>query len=141
MTAIKPDFSSREALDDRIWWAMCDVEMSFPVSLNEADLTKPFVYDRRYGVFYVNIGMHVFAMALLLAWDQGVHKYMRIDYKPLGISDFMGGDACAYSDYFLENTKGTCYLPSLSKTIKAGAKCNLNDMELDYFYPVDYLDN
>ena len=120
---------------------MCDVGFSRPVPLNEADLNKPFVYDRRYGVFYVGFGKHPFAMALLLAWDKGVNSYIDIDHKAIGISDFESSEASPYSDYYLANTQGTCYLSTQSKTVKAGAKGNLNSMELDYFFPVDYLDN
>ena len=134
-----PDFSSKDSLKDEFWWAMCDAGMSLPVPLRKADLSKEFVYDRRYGVFHCDFGKHQSVMALLLAWDHGVHNYLRIDYKSLNIGEFGKSDACSYADYYLENTKGTCFLSSQSETIKVGRKCNLNGLELDYFTPVQYL--
>lgn len=75
----QPDFTSKETLDDKFWYSMCDYNMGFPVPLNEADLTQPFVYYRKYGVFYVGAGQHHFALSLLLAWEFGVKNYLRID--------------------------------------------------------------
>lgn len=54
---------------DEQWWAMCDAHMSLPVPLAKADLTKPFVYERRFGLFYVPFGFHHRAMSLLLAFQ------------------------------------------------------------------------
>src|SRR5882672_2654102 len=50
-----------------LWNRFCDARMSFPVPLHESDLTKPFIYDRAYGVFYVAFGHHQVAMHTLLA--------------------------------------------------------------------------
>lgn len=119
---------------------MCDSGISFPVPIDEADLSRSFVYDRRYGVFYVTFGRHHFAMALLLVWDLGVYNYLHIDYEKLGISEFRSDDIYEYSDYFLSKTKGTCYKSSQAKSIKAGQRGNLNERESDYFVMVDYLD-
>jgi hypothetical protein len=135
---LKPDFSSKDAIQDEFWWAMCDAGMSFPVPLRKADLSKEFVYDRRYGVFHCNFGKHQFVMALLLAWDQGVKNYLDIDHKKLNISDWGKREIYNFADYYLENTKGTCFLSSQSKSIKVGKKGNLNSMELDYFSPIHY---
>jgi hypothetical protein len=68
---IKPDFTSMDTLDDVIWCVMCDQQMSMPVQLIDADLSIPFIYDRRYGVFPVSNGHHQNAMATILAWDNG----------------------------------------------------------------------
>jgi hypothetical protein len=132
-------FESKESLKDEIWWSMCDAGMSFPVPLRKADLSKEFLYDRRYGVFYCDYGKHQFAMAQILAWDLGEENYLDIDYKSLGFSDFSRRDIYKYSDYYLTNTKGTCFLSSVSNSIKVGKKGNLNSNELDYFYPIQYI--
>lgn len=136
---IKPNFQTNDSLKDELWWAMCDAGMSRPVKLVNADLSKEFLYDRRYGVFYCQFGKHQFAMALLLAWDLGVENYLDIDHIKLGVSDWAAREVSTFADYFLENTKGTCFKSSVGKSIKSGKIGNLNSMELDYFYPVDYL--
>lgn len=138
---ITPDFSSVHTLQGECWWAMCDVGMSFPVPLAKADLTKEFVYDRRYGVFHCGFGKHQHVMSLLLAWDQGVDNYLKIDHKKLNLSDWEAGEASSYADYYLINTKGTCFLSSQSESIFVGKRGNLNGMESDYLAPVKYLIN
>ena len=45
--------------------------MSDPVPLSIADLTRPFVYERQYGVIYVPGGYHPSAMSFLLALQLG----------------------------------------------------------------------
>ena len=138
MTKITPNFRD---LQDKIWWKMYDCNMSRPVQLNKADLSKPFLYDRRYGVFYVGFAHHRFAMALLLSLDYGEYDYLDLDHTQFGISDFRKIDVHGYADYYIENTEGTCYRSSLSDNVIAGKKGHLNSNELDYFYPVDYLIN
>ncbi|PTH79063.1 hypothetical protein [Aeromonas veronii] len=138
--SLKPDFSSKENLDRKIWWAMCDAHMSMPRKLAEADLSKPFVYDRRYGVFYVPFGCHSMAMATILAWDLGVYSYMDIDNKAIGISDFRASCSTAFSDYYLENTPGTCFKSSISKQVISGKPAGLNNQEKCFFGDIAYLD-
>ena len=136
---IKPNFKTSDSLKDELWWAMCDAGMSRPVKLTKADLSKEFLYDRRYGVFYCQFGKHQFAMALLLAWDLGAENYLDIDHSKLGISDWRSRECSTFADYFLENTKGTCFKSSVGKTVKVGKRGNLSNMELDFFGCVDYL--
>jgi hypothetical protein len=59
---------------DEQWWSMCDAHMSLPIPLAKADLQQPFVYERRYGVFYVPSGQHQNAMSILLAFHHGLTK-------------------------------------------------------------------
>lgn len=141
MKPIKPNFKCRDSIQDELWWAMCDAGMSFPVPLRKADLSRPFLYDRRYGVFYCGFAKHQFAMALLLAWDNGVEDFFDIDHEKLGVSQWESRRPSAFADYYLENTKGTCFKSAVGKSIKAGKKGNLNGLEIDYFGMVDYLAN
>ena len=50
---------------------MVDCYVSDPVPLDEADLSKPFVYDREWGIFYVPSGYHQSVQCMLLAWKKG----------------------------------------------------------------------
>lgn len=136
---IKPDFSSRTTVEKEIWWKMVDFGLSMPVPLHKADLTKPFVYDRSFGVFYVPAAKHQSAMSLLLAWQLGKQNYLDIEPSDIDIHECNLSDTGVLSDYYLEHTKGTCFLSSVSKKIKAGKKGNLNSDELDCFGMVDYL--
>lgn len=58
-------------ITDEMNWAMVDCYVSDPVPLNEADLSKPFVYDREWGIFYVPSGYHQSVQCMLLAWRKG----------------------------------------------------------------------
>lgn len=136
---INIDFSDTDNIPDEYWHAMCYAGLSTPIPLNEADLSQPFVYYRKYGVFYVPPQKHPFALALLLAWEEGVNDYLNIDNNKLGIPEFRKIDVYSYSDYFLENYPGTCYMSSVNKKIRVGKKGNLNSNEIDYFYPIEYL--
>ena len=66
--------------------------MSKPVSLFDADLSKPFVYQRGAGVFYVSPGYHQHAMALLMALNHNlscgidIAEQLELDY-PCGVAD------------------------------------------------------
>jgi hypothetical protein len=134
---IVPNFTSRETIEDRIWWKMCDYNMGMPVPLNKADLSESFVYDRKFGVFPVGRCYHQFVMATLQAWNLGKEDYLDIEKEEVG-SKRHHFDVYDISDFYLTNTVGTCYLSSISSTVQAGKKGNLNSRELDYFYPVRY---
>lgn len=108
---------------DEQWWAMCDAHMSLPVPLAEADVTKPFVYDRRWGLFYVPFGQHQFAMSILLAFHQGsTDAIATADALGLSYSD---GSA----DYWLEKTPGAAFRSSVGKKVQAGPRGNLTVIE------------
>lgn len=120
-------------ITDQMWNAMCNAKMSLPVPILEADLSKPFVYDRSYGVFYVPSGSHQIAMSLLLAWNMNEKNGVRIAER-LGVP-YSHGTA----DYYLENVEGTAFLSSVGKSVIAGKKNNLNETEKDCFGNIKYL--
>lgn len=97
-----------------MWWKMCDVHMSRPVPLHEADLTRPFIYERSWGVSYVPSGFHQVAMSLLLAFQHGLLHGIDVSEK-LKL-DFSSGTA----DYWLEHSPGAAFLSSVGKTIQVG---------------------
>ena len=113
---------------------MCDAGMSLPEPLETADLTKPFVYDRKYGVFPVIRGNHQVAMSLLLAVHKGYKNGVDASEK-MGL-EYSHGTA----DHYLVNITGTAFLSSVGKCITAGSKNNLNEKEKDYFGSISYLD-
>lgn len=122
-----------EWITDGIWWAMCDANMSDPVPLEQADLTQPFVYDRKYGVFPVSKGSHQVAMSLILAWHLGFKNGVRVaENLKLSYSD-------GTADHYLKNIEGTAFLSSVGKNVCAGHKTNLTEKEKDYFGKVTYL--
>jgi len=95
-----------------LWNRFCDARMSFPVPLHESDLTKPFIYDRAYGVFYVAFGHHQVAMHTLLA----IHG--------VEIDDISSG-----ADMFIEEIPGTAFRSSVGKCIITWSLKNLNAIE------------
>lgn len=128
MSRLLPDW-----ITDQKWYAMCNANMGEPVPLDKADLYKPFVYDRKYGVFPVSKGNHQVAMSLLLAWQYELKNGVLVADK-LNLK-YSHGTA----DYYLKNTQGTAFMSSVGKSICAGQKSNLNETEMDYFGKVTYL--
>lgn len=122
-----------EWITDRKWNAMCDAHMEEPIPLEQADLSKPFVYDRKYGVFPVAKGSHQIAMSLLLAWEHDLKNGVQVAEK-LNLS-YSHGTA----DYYLKNTEGTAFLSSVGKKVSAGCKSNLTEKEKDYLGRIEYL--
>lgn len=85
-----------------MWNAMCNAKMSLPSSIDQADLSKPFVYDRSYGVFFVPSGSHQVAMSLLLAWKNQEKNGVRVAEK-LGLS--YRGAATIRTEFIKSDTK------------------------------------
>ncbi|WP_068675143.1 hypothetical protein [Variovorax sp. WDL1] len=102
---------------------MCDAQMSMPEPLAKSDLNRPFVYDRRYGVFYVPPGHHQHAMSILLAFRHGHTKGIAVA-KHLGLK-FSQGTA----DEWLRTTPGACFLSSVGKDVLAGTRDSLSVLE------------
>jgi hypothetical protein len=104
-----------------------------PVSLKNADPSKPFVYDRSYGFFPVGWGEHKELMSLLLAFHLG--------YKTIPeLTEETGLDwPYRTADTFLETVPGTCYLSSVGRCIEAGKSKNLTPSERRFFGDIDYL--
>ncbi len=118
---------------DERWWAMCSANMSMPVPLHKADLTKPFVYAREFGVFYVPIGHHQLAMSTLLAWQ---HECV----KPVDVAKKLGlrlSDETA--DRWLQHTPGAAFKSSQSGQVMAGRRGSLSVVERRHLGTVTYL--
>lgn len=101
--------------------------MGDPVPLKDADLLRPLVYDRCYGVFYVPMGLHPVAMSLLLAFQHGCDDGVDVAEK-LGL-EFSAGTA----DKWLETTPGSCFKSSVSKKVVAWRPNSLNVFERRIF--------
>lgn len=118
---------------DEQWWAMCSAHMSLPVTLKDADLTKPFVYDRRWGVFYVPFGQHQLAMSILLAFHHG--QTDAIDTAEMLGVEYSGGSA----DLWLEKTPGAAFRSSVGKKVQAGPRGNLTAIERRFFGDLEHV--
>jgi len=115
------------------WWAMCDANMGLPVPLREADMSRPFVYERAHGVFYVPMGSHQHAMSVLLAFQHGLCKGLEVAEK-LAL-EFSHGTA----DHWLESTPGAAFRSSVGKKVQAGKPGNLTVIERRRLGVVEYL--
>lgn len=113
---------------DKMWNKMVDFNMSLPVPLKKADLHKPFVYDRKFGVFYVPSGYHSMVMSLLLAWQHGFDSPVDVAHK---LRLRLSGDT---ADHWLEHTHGAAFRSSVGKTIQIASFRNLTVMERRYFH-------
>ncbi len=116
-------------LTETQWYRFCDIHVSQPIALNEADLKKSFVYWRRFGVFYVPMGYHQATMAFLLAVEHGCNDGIDVQDK-LGLYD-----QPATADYWMENTPGAAFLSSVSSDgkILVGKASKLTTNERYYF--------
>lgn len=112
------------------WNKFCDFGMSLPIPLEAADLTKPFIYERCYGVFYVPSGMHVSAMSFLLALQHDCQHGIEVAEK-LGLK-YSSGTA----DHWLEHTPGAAFRSSVGKTVQVGSDRGLTIQERRLFGPV-----
>lgn len=112
---------------DKMFWKMVDCNMSNPVPLAEADLTKPFVYERRWGVFYVPFGYHAISMSLLLAWQNNCDS-------PIDVGDLLGLRASdETADHWLEHTEGAAFRSSVGKQIQVATRKGLTVQERRLF--------
>lgn len=110
-----------------------DYNISFPVPINEHDLTGAWVYNRKYGVFEVPIGYHQAVMAFFYAWETGYEH-------PFDIPDIDGDYLAKAAELYL-TLPGTAYMSGAwhKPRILAGLKNNLNRNELNYFGDIDYI--
>lgn len=115
------------------WWRMCDVNMDLPVPLAKADLSRPYVYCRSYGVFYVGFGHHQSAMSLLLAFAHGVRDGIDVG-RLLGL-EFPSETA----DHWLEKTPGSAFRSAVSSKVYAWRPENLTVIEKRFLGPVEFL--
>ncbi|WP_028536147.1 hypothetical protein [Paludibacterium yongneupense] len=109
------------------WAAMCDCHMSMPVALPQADLERPFIYERRYGLFYVPGNCHQAAMSLLLAFQHGLATGPDVA-AGLGI-DYPSSTA----DHWLEHTPGAALKSSAGARIQVARVKRLNTNERRFF--------
>jgi len=114
-------------ITETMFWKMCDFGMSHPVPLKEADLYQSFIYERRFGVFYVSPGCHQGAMSLLLAWQHECTSGIHVAEK-LGLV-FSSGTA----DHWLEHTDGAAFRSSVGKTIQIASFKKLTILERRLF--------
>lgn len=126
-------FTLPDGITNRMWYQMCDCNMSLPEPLEVANLSKSFVYDRKFGVFQVPSGSHQAAMSLLLSWHHGLNNGVKVaEHLKLKYSD-------QTADYYLLNISGTAFLSSVGKSVYAGKINNLNEKEKDYFSNIKYI--
>lgn len=123
-------------IPDEIFYQMVDLTLSDPVPLKDADLNHPFIYDREYGVFYVSSGMHVVAMANILAWRKGannVRALLKANHElQAEVKEKTYSSSDKYqllADHYLLNMKGTAMGSSISNFILIGKLSNLNEQE------------
>lgn len=123
-----------KTLTQEQFWAACDANMSDPLTLEQADLSKPFVYDREYGLFYVPCAYHQLALAQLFAWHTGfVKAYDAIDA-------FKMRDSSQAADKLFENFPGIAILSSVGVTVHAFNKNSLTQREKDFFGKITYME-
>jgi len=112
---------------DHQHWALCDCNCSDPVPLDEADLSIPFVYDRKYGLFYAPSGYHQITMSTLLAFHHGLVKSVHVMHK-LKFS-YLSESA----DYWLEHIPGAAFLSSVNPKIHVATIEGLSVLEKSLF--------
>ncbi len=118
-------------IPDKQWWAMCNAQLSEPVALAQADLSKPFVYDRDFGVMYCPFGHHQNAMTLLLAFAHGCADQIEVAEK-------FGLDAPGTADKWLETRPGAAYRSAVGSKIRAGRRGGMTMIEKRIFGEVEY---
>lgn len=114
-------------MTQQMWWKMCDCQMELPIALAQADLSKPFIYERKWGVFYVPSGYHQAAMSLLLAFQHNLNSGVDVA-KKLGLVHSEGT-----ADHWLEHTQGAAFRSSVGKKINVATLKNLSVQERRYF--------
>lgn len=133
MYVTKEQIADRKTMPQELWWKMCDYRMSEPVPLEKADLSKPFVYDRAFGVFYVGASHHQSVMALLFAWHRDHEDYLDLDVSGFGLREPCPIDL---AERYLTMHVGTCFKSSVSQKVICGFLKNMNEKERDYFHPL-----
>lgn len=115
-------------LSDEQWWVVSDY-CSMPVALQSADITKPFIYVRGYGVFYVNMGHHHIMFATIYAWQKGIlHAGDGLIELDMSIDEM--ADALSEQD-------GVAWRSSVGRDIIYAS--SLNYAERSYLQTVEYI--
>jgi hypothetical protein len=116
-----------KGITEAMWWKMCDCQMELPIALDKADLSQPFIYERKWGVFYVPSGYHQAAMSLLLAFQHGLVSGVEVA-KKLNLKH-----SEETADHWLEFTQGAAFRSSVGKKINVATTKNLSIHERRYF--------
>ena len=124
---LRMDTETAQPFTDEQWYRMCDMHMCRPIPLHEADLTRPFVYYRPWGLMYVPFGYHQHAMATMFAFHHGHPDYITagtaMDIPGYRISETL-------ADRFLLELEGTAFQSSAaSRVITVGRPESLNTTE------------
>lgn len=109
-----------QIITEEQWWDISDYA-SMPIPLREFDMSYPFVYDRRYGIFRCNFSCHQILMATIYEWEHG--EQARTYNFPFDIAD----------RYIIE-TPGTSFMSSVGgRGVVVGRLKNLNLSERRFF--------
>lgn len=126
---------------DEQWYAMCNRNMGLPVPLSEADIDRPFVYDRTWGLFYVPMGYHGQVMALLLAFHHGF-------VCPIEYAESIGREnhyniTDELADAYLLERPGTVMSSSVGTHLQVGRRSHLDAAERRVFreFRICYLED
>jgi hypothetical protein len=110
------------------WWKMCSANLSMPVPIHQLERSKPFIYDRKWGVFYCPFGFHQSAMRVLLGFHRG---------EPI---DPIKMDVHEAADQYLETIQGTAFLSSVGGgVVRAWSPAHLTVVEKRLLSPIDYI--
>jgi hypothetical protein len=104
---------------------MVDVGIGKPIPLSIADLTKSFIYQRGWGVSYVNPGCHRSAMTLLFTFHKG---YDRVNLM-LDSENFDSSNGLQLSADAWATLPGIAWRSSVGKSIEYN---DLNASEMIY---------
>lgn len=132
--------TSPDPFTDEQWWTMCDMHMSRPVPLHEADLSHPFIYYRPWGLMYVPFGYHQHAMATMYAFHHGHGDYIDAG-KAMAIPPYRYSETLA--DRFLMELEGTAFQSSAAQVVTVGRPAHLDARERQVFrsHTVRYLED
>lgn len=127
-------------ITDEMFYQLCDYRMSEPLPLKDADLTEPFIYDRQFGVFYVDSGYHMLAACLLYAWRHGeisLRELMKSDLEfktKVKENSYSSQSKYEYvANLYYLDLKGTAMGSSVGDAIEFGRLSNLNEEEKQIF--------
>lgn len=117
-------------ITDYTRWRMRAANMFRPLSLDEADLSIPFVHHREYGVFYVVRSYHQMVMGILLGFERVTRS----------VSELFGVKPNNELREAAEGTEGTCFKSSVKSKTLAWNQYSLSEYEKDIFGPIEYLE-
>lgn len=113
--------------------ALKEAGASAPEPLHLADLSRPFAYERAFGIFYCAPGRHRDTMSLLFAFFKGYESGIEAA-EELGL-DFPEETA----DRWLEEVQGTAFRSSVGHRVQVGKRANLTFIEKRWLGEVEYL--